>query len=191
MARSLDVEKASTEQSICLQKRKHRTFSERKRRSQRRKRVFRAQAWLPKAEARLPSSCIPHKGKNVYPSENVHRKGGNTSYGEKATQAKAKKSLPSENTFTERKRVPRAKTWLAKFQTRLSSENVPRKGEKAFTERKRLSQRRKGFCLKKVMFAKAKMCIKHDNRAKTPLPSEEVLRKGKNAFNERKCGSQS
>ena len=113
--------------------------------------VFRAKAWLPKAEARLPRSCIPQERRKRLPSENVPRKCGNASYREKTTQTKAKKSLPRENAFTERKRVPRAKTWLAKFQTRLSSENVPRKGDEIFFERKRRSQRRKQFCLEKII----------------------------------------
>jgi len=41
-----------------------------------------------------------------------------------------------------RKRLYREKTSLSKAKTRLPSENVPRKGENAFTERKRHSRRR-------------------------------------------------
>ena len=54
------------------------------------------------------------KVKTCLSRENVPRKGGNAFYREKTKQAKAKKSLPRENAFTERQRVPRAKTSLAK-----------------------------------------------------------------------------
>ena len=94
-----------------------------------------------------------------------------------------------------RKRVYQGKT-------RLPSENVPRKGEKAFTERKRRSQRRKRFC---VAFAKTKMCLPSENtiterkhlyqaevlaKGNIHLTSENVTHKVEKAFTNRICLSQ-
>ena len=97
---------------------------------------------------------------------------------------KAKNPLPSENT---------KQMWLAKFKKRLPSEafacksenterfpseNVARKGENAFSERKRGSQRRK-----RVYRAHAFL-----TKAKTFTPN--VARKVSNAFIERKRTSE-
>jgi len=87
--------------------------------------------------------------------------------------------------------------------TRLSTENVGRKGENAFSERKCRSQRRKRFYRVKTSLSKAKTLLPSETvtrkgvyRAKTVslkaiagLRSEDVASKGENAFTERKRGS--
>ena len=106
-------------------------------RSETQKPFYRANTSLAKAKIRLPSENMPRKGRNFFiqrtrhkqrrqsvsrtktcpvkaetrlRSENVSRKGGNAFSREKTKQAKAKKRLPREKAFTERKRVPQAKT---------------------------------------------------------------------------------
>ena len=146
-----------------------------------------------KAETRLPSWYIPHKGENVYLWKTCPGKAV-TLFTERKRRKQRRKRvyqgktcLSSENAFPERKRgsqsfkrVYRAKTFVGKAKKPLPSENIARKGENFLPSENNV-------CKGENVFTERK----HDNRAKTPLPSEEVPRKGKNAFNERKCGSQS
>ena len=129
---------------------------------------FRAKPSLGKAKTRLPSKrrnrvyltkTCPGKAETFLQSEEVARKGENETFSLFAS-IKVEKAFPEQKrrsqkrkTFTEqilrserRKRVYRANTILAKAKSRLSNENIPRKGGNVSTERRRRTQRRKRLC---------------------------------------------
>ena len=99
-----------------------------------------------------------------------------------------------------RKRVHRAKTWLAKKITPLPTKNLAGKVKKGFMERKAASQIRKRFYRAKTQTRKrgdgANTCFPNENvfserkrsleKPKTLLPSENVARTGENPSTERK-----
>ena len=156
------VEKASTERSRCLQRRKHLPN------------VFRPKTSLAKVEARLPSSCIPHKGENVYLAKTCTGKAVKLLTERKRRKQRRKRvyqgktHLPSENAFLERKRssqsfnrVYRAKTYLGKAKKPLPSENVARKCEPHFRSLNAFSL---GYRVLKHIFVFANITFSRKNR---------------------------
>ena len=178
-------------------------ITERKRRFQSQKRVYRAKILIYERRR-------VHIAKTRQPGQNWTLVKGITLLPTKTSIAKAKTRLPSEifackawNAYTERKRPPiYATAYVCEYRakTHLSTEKGARKGENAFTERKCRSQRRKCFYRVKTSLSKAKTLLPSETvtskggyRAKTVslkaiagLPSEDVASKGENAFVERK-----
>ena len=95
----------------------------RKRRSQKRKRVYRAKMSVAEEKSRFPSEIFAYKAENAFTERKRHRQ----------TPIYAS---------TERKGIYRPKTALGKAKARLPSENVALKGENASAERNGHSQRR-------------------------------------------------
>jgi len=131
--------------------------SELKRRSQRRNSFYPAKTWLPNAKMRLPNEKVASKGKKGRkrvsgpqtslpkaktrsPNGNVARKGENVFSERKCRSQRRKGFYPAKASLPNAKRRNRAQTSIAKAKTRIPSENVAHKGEKAFVQRKRRSQ---------------------------------------------------
>ena len=151
-------------------------FIDRKLRSDRRKRVYRAKKSLAKRKTVFPSynrvKAWLVKAKTPLQNENFARKG--------------------ENAFTERKRRSQRRKRF------LPSENVPPIGEIASTVRKYLPQSRKRVYRTKTGLAKKKTLLsgEYDPRKMktspyTLLTCYNIVRKRENAFIERKRVSQS
>jgi len=106
------------------------TFTERKRRHQRPKRSFRTQTSLAKAKTPFIQRKIPPKRYNAFTERKRRSQRRNSVCPEETSLPKLKTRSPNTTSHLKRK-------------TGLFSENVARKGENAFSDRKRRSYRRK------------------------------------------------
>ena len=110
-------------------------------------RVNRTKTWLTKVQTCLSRENVPRKGGNAFYREERRKQRQKIAYRAKTWLPKAETRLHSSQ------RRKHQQMWLAKLKKRLPSEaitfterfpseNVTRKGENAFIERKRRSQRR-------------------------------------------------
>ena len=139
-------------------------FNERKRRSQIRKRFYRAKTSLAKSKMHLPTENVSTEGKRLYRV--------------KKYLLKTKMRSPSKNVYL-------ANTSLPKLKTRLPSESVPRKGDNFFPKQ---NLRQKSLSRAKTHInERIRVYIAKTGRRKRAYRADTFLTKGENAYLAKTC----